>query len=1029
MLYKIFENKHFVFAILIAFTFLGLIGFFNIKQNLFPDTDRPQISVVIIEKGASAKDMAENIATIAERELYTLDKVRKVSSISKDEVSVITAEFEYEKNLGDAATDVNNALNKIKSKLPPDIEPPQIYKVSSATPPVIVVSVYSKKGDMPLAEVRQIAENQIKNRLLLLKGISNVDVFGGYKKEIFIKIDKNKLNKYNISLNYVIAQIKRFNTDIPIGFIINSKQQFLIKSNQKALTPYELKDIYITSNIKLSDIATVDYSYKENNSLYFGNGKKAVALAVERSIGGSVLGAINAVKKILPELKRDYPDFQFEVSDSQEKIIKQSNINMLEALRDAIIMTGIVVFFFLANIRQLFIVGFSIPFVYIITIAAMWLLNMEFNIVTLTAIILALGLLIDDAVVIIENIERHYYDLKKTLKKAVVEGTKEVMLADFSGTVSTMVMLFPILFIGDYPQRIFRPFVGTLLIALVVSYFVSISFIPIIAQYILKKDNGKNKLEQISFKISQFIIEPFMNLVISVVNAVINRKLLILPAFVPLVVVFVLTMKTLVPILGTELMPPMDTGIVKANITFDSNSSIYTIEKKVKDILKIIYSDKSVKMSSVSVGSEPGVLTMGKGKSPQSASFTLHYTDRFHRDETIWQIERKLREKIWKIPGIKYVEVFDYGATPMSTIKGNLDVMITGSDFKKLDAIGNKMVPVAYNVKGITSVSRTWDLDKISYNIKMDKKLLSYYNITPFDVATQLSEKITGIFVSLFNVENENSLKVRVIYPENERDFLLSINSFYIDTPKGKIPCSALIKTEKIVEPTVITRDNLNYSLDVIGFREKAAITHIVESFKKANKNFSVPTGYKISNQGDISQLTDSMGRMIKGFLIGLVLLFLTMVPIFKSFKAPVAIIVAIPLSMIGGMWGLLIMNYHRSMPATMGLILLSGIIVNNSILLIDFIQEALQKGVELKEAIIQSIKIRTRPVLMTAFGTAAGMIPIATGNALGLERLAPLGAVAIGGLIVGTFLTLMYVPIFYYLIADKQVLSKNNEQ
>jgi multidrug efflux pump subunit AcrB len=483
---------------------------------------------------------------------------------------------------------------------------------------------------------------------------------------------------------------------------------------------------------------------------------------------------------------------------------------------------------------------------------------------------------------------------------------------------------------------------------------------------------------------------------------------------------FVMTMRILVPLLGTELMPPMDTGIVKANITFDSNLSIFKVEKRVKQIIDVFKNDKSVLMSSVAVGSEPGVLTMGKGKSIQSVSITLHYIDRFHREKTIWQIENELQKKIWNIPDIKYVDVFDYGATPLSTIKGNLDVMITGPDLEVLDKIGNKIMKTAYNVKGIKSLSKTWDYDKVSYNIDMDQKMLNYYKISPYDVALQLSNRITGSFVSLFNIQNENSLRIRLLFAAKHRDKIKEIASYYIDTPKGKIPASAILKVKKILEPTVITRDKLNYSIDIIGYRTKAAITHIVESFKKQVKDLKLPSGYEISNEGDISQLTDSMGRMIKGFLIGIVLLFLTMVPIFKSFKSPVAIIVAIPLSMIGGMWGLLIMNYHRSMPAVMGLILLSGIIVNNSILLIDFIQEARKKGADIKDAIIESIKIRTRPVLMTAFGTAVGMIPIAMGNALGLERLAPLGAVAIGGLIVGTFLTLMYVPIFYFMISKK---------
>ncbi len=1014
---EIIKYKRTIFAILIAFTFLGIIGFFKIHQNLFPDTERPQIAVVIIEKGASAKDMAENIATIVERELYTIDKIRKVSSVSKDEVSVITAEFEYEKNLGDAATDVANAIAKIKGKLPQDIENPQIYKISSATPPVIVLSISPKNKNISLADVRQIAENQIKDRILTLKDVANVDVFGGYKKEVFIEIDKNKLNRFNLSLGDVIAKIAKNNTDIPIGFIVNSKKEFLIKSDNRAITPKMLENIYITKDIKLSDISTIKYDYKENRSLYYGNGKKAVAIAVERTINGSVLGVINSVKKILPELKKEFPMLNFEISDTMENIIKQSNLNMFESLRDAIIMTGIVVFFFLANVRQLFIVGLSIPFVYITTIAVMWLFKMEFNIVTLTAIILALGLLIDDAVVIIENIERHYFNLKKSIKTAVISGTREVMLADFAGTFTTMIMLVPILFVGDYPQRIFRPFVETLLIALIVSYFISITFIPIISIYILKKKQKKNIFERISFKISHSILNPFTEFVISNVNAVLKRKILIFPLLMPLIALFIISMKKIVPLIGKELMPPMDTGIVKASITFDSNLSIYEIDKKLQKISNILKQDKRVLMSSISAGSEPGVLTMGKGKSPQEVSMTIHYIDRFHRKESIWQIERELRKKFWDLNNVKYVEVFDYGATPLSTIKGNLDILITGADLKTIDKIGNEVYSRCLKVKGLTSIKRTWDYDKVSYNLIINRKLANYYSLTAYDIAMQLNEKINGKFVSFLNVENENSLKIRLIYPAMERNSLIDLNSYYIDTKKGKIPLSAVATLKKIVEPTIITRDKLNYSLDIIGYREKSAITHIIESYKKQMKGLKLPPGYKISNEGDFKQMNDSMKRMMKSFLIGIVLLFLSLVPTFNSFKAPVSIIVAIPLSMIGGIIALLIMGYHQAMPAMMGLILLSGIIVNNSILLIDFIISDLKKGVPIEKAIINSIKIRTRPVLMTAFGTSVGMIPIALGWALGLERLAPLATVAIGGLLVGTFLTLLYVPLLFFFL------------
>ncbi|NPA53134.1 MAG: efflux RND transporter permease subunit [Aquificae bacterium] len=1013
------KRPHFILSLIFSLTILGIIGLFNIKQKLFPDANRPQVAVVVINPGASAKDMAENIAIPIEKRLYTLDKVRKVSSTSKDEVSVITVEFEYEKNIGEAASDVQNEITKVKPFLPKTILEPQVYKITDATPPVIVLGISPKREDISLVEVRQIAENQIKNKFLRLKEVANVDVFGGYKKEVFIQIDKEKLNKYNLPISLIITKLQQFNIDTPIGLIVNENNQILIKSINKGDSLEKLKNLYITKDIKISDIATVKYDYYTNSSFYYGNGKPAIALAVQRQPTGDALKTIEAVKSLIPSLKEEFPYLDFQITDTQEKIIKLSNLNMLEALRDAIIMVSLVILFFLANIRQMIIAAISIPFVYGITIGIMWLLGMEFNIVTLTGIILALGMLIDDAVVVLENIERHLHELKKDMKTAVLEGTKEVLFPVMAGTIATSVVLIPLLFVGDYPQRIFRPLAETLIIAVVVSYFVSILFIPLIAPFLLRKTNQKNKLEKIIFLISESLLKPLRDFYVSAVSIVFERKILSIPYFLIVIFLLVFSLKQIIPTVGKEIMPPMDTGIVKGTITADSNLSIYQVEKIVQNISSILSSDKDVKMFSIAVGSEPGVFTMGKAETSQTINLTVHYTDRFHRERNIWEIEKELRKKIWTIPGVRYVHIFDYGATPLSTIKGNLDVVIMGDDIKKLNELGEQLLNITYDVRGLVSVSKSWDFDKIVYNLNIDHKKAMLYEISPYLISLQLSQKIKGQVISFYNVKNESSLPVKIIFESKNRNSKIDIENMFINTPKGQIPLTSLVKIEKIIEPTLITREGLQYTIDIIGYREKAAVSHIVENFNKKLKeaNFKLPLGYEMSNEGDIKQLTDSMKRMFKAIALGIILLFFALAPAFGSFLSPLAVIFAIPLSMIGAAWAILAAGYHQSMPGLMGIVLLAGIITKNSILLIDFIQMALEKGKKIEEAIIDSIRIRTRPVLMTAFGTSVGMIPIAFGWALGLERLAPLGMVAIGGLIVGTFLTLIYVPLFYYFL------------
>ncbi len=1022
----IFKNHHTTISLIIIFTVIGIYGYFQQDRNLFPDADRPQVAVVIVQEGSSAKDIAENISVPIEKQFYTIDKVRTVRSSITDGMAVITAEFEYEKDFSEALTDVSNAILKVKRKLPPDISEPAVYRIYSNTPPVIVFSVYPEDDNLSLTDVRQIVENQIKDQLLMVKGVENVDIFGGYRKEVFITLDMKRLNQFNIPVGLVIEKIRKTNLTFPVGFIVNGKTSFLVKYNERSQSLEQLKNIYIKDGIYLKDIAEIEFKHPHNFSLYFGNGKKSIAVAVQRSIDASALDVIENVKRKVSELEDQYGSLKFEISDTQEKIIRLSIANMFEALRDAIIFVSIVIFIFLANFRQMLIAALSIPFVYGITIGFMWLFDIQFNIVTLTAVILALGMLIDDAVVVLENIERHLNELKEDVKTAVLNGTKEVMLAILGGTVATSAVLIPLLFVGDYPQHIFRPLAETLLIALWVSYFVSITFIPLIAPYLLKRTKEKNFFELKIYKLMGYFLNPLGKFYVGVTEKVLSRKINPFIIFIPLVFIMAVSMKIVVPILGNEMMPPMDTGIIKINTVLNSNISPDKIEEVAGKINKLLRSDPDVEKISTAVGSEPGVLSIGSG-SPNSISITVTYNTRFDRDRDIWTIQRELYEKISAIPEVKYLLIFEYGATPMSNIKGTVDLMISGDDLEKLDEIGSEVLERLYNVSGLKSVYKSWDYDKVSYQILIDHKKTSLYGISPYDVLNQLSVFIKGINVSLFNVPNESSLPVKVILKPEERAYIDQISDYFISTPIGKIPAEEFVKIKKIYEPTLITRQDMRYTIDVIGYREKGAVTHINERVEKVLSDLNLPSGYSIEDVGEGKQLSDSLGRMFKAIGFGVMLLFFAMVPTFRSFSAPTAIISAIPLAVIGGIWALLIADYHRSLPAMMGLILLSGIIVKNSILLIDFIQMYHENKGNLREAVIESIKVRTRPVLMTAFATSAGMIPIALAWALGLERLAPLAVVAIGGLMVGTFLTLIFVPLIYYYLKNLTKSSGSN--
>ena len=1012
---RLLGRPYFIYSFLTLFLLLGIMGYNRIERKLFPESNYPEVAVVAVLPGGSAKTIAANVSVPLEEELYTLDKIRRVYSTTIDEVSVVRAEFEYSKDLEMAASDVSNSLGKIRSSLPPDLLEPQVHMISAATPPVVTIAVSAGDG-MDLGDVRQLVEHTLKQRLIKLPGVANVDVFGGYKKEIQIIVDKEKLDRYGLGIGMVLASLQANNRDYAIGFLTSDTSRYLLKSPAREKSIAGLRTLRLTADVTLADVADIYFGHYENSAGYFGNSREAIALAVQRGRDADVVRTIDGVEAELVKIRAEYPALDFKITDTQKDIIVQSTANMFESLRDAILMSTLVVFLFLASFRQVLVVLVTIPLVYATTVALMWLVGIEFNVVTLTGIILALGLLLDDAVVVMENIERHYRELGSEMHRAVLEGTKEIMFADLSGTVTTMIALAPILFVGGYPQTVFRPLTATLLLALSASYIISITAVPLLSLKILTLRHPLLlRAETFFHRITSRANEAIQRFFAGLVQAALDRKLVALVYFAFLLLSFVVSVRGVLPTVGRELMPPMDTGGVLIRITTDPNLPIEASRQIVRRANAIITDSGTLEYLSAAIGSEAGVLSIGSGSGSDHIAITATYVNRYERQESIWDIEQRLRASLAEIENIKRLDVVDYGATALASIRANIDVMLSSPDFDDLVRAADLVEQALYKTRGVVSVSRTWDIDKTVFNLDFNRERTAFYGLKVADVTSQLQALLRGAMVATFPAANSIDFGVRVWLPARQRDRLELLSSLLIDTPRGeKIPLSALATLSRDFEPGLISREGLNYTLNVYGYREKAAISHIMDNFAESFQGTVLPASVTMEQVGDIKEFNNSAGRMVSAIGFAVLMIFFTLITFFDSIKVALMIILSIPLTIIGAAWILLLLGYHVSMPAMMGFILLSGIIVNNAILLIHFAQEKMAEGMAKREAMLESIRIRTRPVLMTAFAVAAGMLPVALGSAIGLERLAPLGAVAIGGLLVGTFLTLLFIPLLF---------------
>ena len=1022
------KKPHLLLSIVLLLAVIGGVGFFKLPVNLFPDSERPQISVVTVWPGASADDVSTDVSRVIEKEVKTIELVRRVTSTSNDEVSVVTAEFEYQKGLDSAATDVSNALNKIRPLLPPDIRPFQVYKVSSATPAVLVLSLSPKEGSgLDLSMVRQLAQNPVKEALLRLPDVANVEVFGGYQPVVSVVLDPDKLQAHRLSPGQVVAALSAWNRNTPEGLLVTDTTHVLLKSQSQLLRPEDAGGIVIGGAagppVYLRDVATVHRGVQERMSAYHGNGKPAIGVSIQRALSGFALPTIRTVTAKLPELERQFPGISFEIADTQGELIGKSVSNMVDALRDAILLTVLVIFLFLADTRGMILAGISIPFTYLITFAFMWLFGFQFDMVTLTGVILGVGMLLDDAIVVLENIERHYHALGKDLSAATIGGTEEVMLAILSGTYATVVVLLPIIYIGGFVQTVLRPLSLTLSIALLASYLVSVTILPILAPFILRLGGRTEKWgweKKLDHVVNGTILHRIQEFFVRVVEVALRRKaLFILPA----VLLLVISGRLVIPLVGRDLMPPMDTGIFRVTFEAYPNASLAEAEALLAQAEKAIRAEPGIVRTSATLGSEPGVLTFGSGRNPQQAFVTVHLVDRFHRKESLWDVERSVLGRLREIPGIRFPAAFDYGATPLSTIRSTVDLMISGPDPKVLASLSEDVARRLRTVGGLTSVVPTWTLDRVEVRFLPDPEQLSFYGIDAAAVAAQVSAQVKGVPASPFRVPQQDSFPLWVQSRAGRRGVPEDLATLPVLTARGSVPLSSLGRLERTFVPTLHTRQNLQETVDVLGYRSTTAVTHINDGVTRALEGLKLPPGYAISEEGERKTMDEAFSALMKALVLGLILLYFSLVPAFRSFLHPLTIMVAIPLGVIGAVWALLLTGKHQCMPSFMGMILLAGIVVKNSILLIDFIEEARGRGESLRHALTESVRVRTRPILMTAAATAVGMLPIALEWAIGLERLSPLAVVAIGGLTVSTFLTLIYVPVFYDLFDSVRLL------
>ncbi len=1009
---------------------LGMFAFFRTATDLFPDTVPPQVAVITVWSGADSKDIADKITQIIEKELNTLSGLKRITSTSRDGVSSINAEFFYDKPLGEATLDVQNAVNRIKASLPADIMEPRIYRISDATKPLLTIALTPKKNSLKtLSDIRLLAENQIEDAFLNINGVADVDIFGSQKPEIKVLINRAKLVGNNLTLNNVLAALQRNNISSPAGTIYSPNKEYLVKISNEFKDIAEIKSTPIVHNdngiIRIQDVADVVLSTKESRSIYHGNGKPAIAMNLLKVEHGDSVTVIKNIKKRLPLLKAEYLDIKFEITDDQQPVIDLNVSGMRSSLLQAIFLTIVVIFMFLADIRTALIVSVSIPLAFLSSLVVLWFSPYTLNMVTLSGLIISVGMVVDGSIVVLENIFRHYQDDKdKDARRSASVGSREVALATTAGMLTTIIVLVPVMFAGGYTQQTMRPLNLMISSTLVASLVAALTIVPLMASRLLSHGKHKRNFVERLFTITDVAVERLGYVYLYILTIALKVRwfvILISIAF------FVLTMKNVKPLLGGELMPKMDTGIVNIDFETPSDYTPKQVEKVLSSIEEQLYKTPGVISMSSTVGSEPGEMSFGGGaKTSQIGRIKVIMVDRLHRERDIWQIQDDWRKTLQDFPGIHTLQMSEYGATPLSTTRAPLDIIISGPDTKVLDKLANITLQALENTPGLVDVRKSWNRDKLGCDITIDRNLATFYGVSQMDIAKELRVLVKGMPIIYMRLNDYLDIPISVQYDYNDINSPEKLKNVYISTKYGQVPLRSMAIITLHREQPFITHEKLLPTIDITGINRGYTIGQVTAMVNKRVSKIKMPYGYSLDVAGSAANMKTGQAEMGRALIIGVVLLFILLIAMFKSFLHPFTIMSAIPLAISGGFWGLLIFDKPMCKPAMMGLILLSGTIVNNSILLLDFIIGARENGMSKNEAILHSVRLRLRPILMTTVSTIVGLTPLIFEFAVGLERMSPLGIVAACGLLVGTVLTLIVIPIVYSLMDS---LVENTKQ
>ena len=1004
----------FAAVMMLALVTLGIFSYRRLAIDMFPDVEIPIVSIVTKYPGASPETVEREITKRIEEAVNPISGVKHVISTSRESVSTVVIEFKLEVKVNEASQEARAKISAIRGDLPQGIDEPIIQKLDFSAMPIVSLAVRSE-GLAP-QQLTTLVDKKVKRRFENISGVGKVEVVGESKREVNVNINPTRLEALGMGVDEVMAGLQSENVNTPLGRLNRNGYEYPLRISGKPQVVELFKTMVIGQRngrpVLLSEVADVKDGIEEQRSLAYVNGVQAIALNVLKQSGANTVETVDMVKKEIAKLQPELPPgTTIEMVRDGSIMIRDSVRDVQETLLLGGILTILIVFFFLNSWRSTVITGLTLPISVISSFIAMNFLGMTLNVMTLMALSLAIGLLIDDAIVVRENIVRHLEQGQDHFE-AAREGTNEIGLAVLATTLSIVAVFVPVAFMKGIIGRFFFQFGITVTFAVLVSLFVSFTLDPMLSSRWVDPDiERKGKRHIIARALDRFNTwfdrtADRYRLVIAWVLR--HRKTTLLVAVLSLaggLAAFA--------VLGKEFFPQYDQGELQINFKTSPDASIDETRGRVDAVLKSLKGIPDIKHTYSTIGA-------GDQGTVRDAVVYVKLVDRKDRKRDQKAIQEDIRNRLQVIPGI----------LPSITEAGRMDsrkpllINIRGDDITLLKQYAAALKEKIYNIPGIVDLEVTLEQDIPEFRLTVDRQRATDAGVMTAHIVRTVGALVGGQAVTTYEDEDGDAVNVRVRLPSDLRQDLSHVRRLRLaiqrpGTGPALIPLSELVSYEMRPTPSEINRQDLTRQVVISANLDNLPLGTAMQKIGQAASTISMAPGYRLILSGEAEQMVESFGYMAEALVLAIIMVYLILAAQFESFIDPLSIMLSLPLSLLGMTGMLLLTGDTINMMSLIGLIMLMGLVTKNAILLVDFAKVLRSRGMDRTEAIITAGRTRLRPIMMTTLAMIFGMVPLALALGAGAEMRAPMARAVIGGLITSTFLTLLVVPVMYSLLDD----------